>query len=430
MDDLNQLCQICLETFNKNSQNKIPKLLPCCKHSICLECLEDIYKRNNNTIICPVCRTKLYQDPSTLKTNIRVFEGFLRCPNCQKDVTKTELYLHFGDKLNLKCSFCQNEDLPLDDFLPSYLKELENFIKDFSGKNSLITMIDDKIGNTIDNIFNEIKEIIIQELRENIIEEIKSKLSYDVRGDFNMFNNYLFDLKEKYNYLYSFASDDTNKKFNTNDIINAMNSYAQKSDEIRKESNKYLYINKFIQENPLFVLNENVTKNEIGNFLLKVIDATLSDHKKHYDFLTGIKIFDEEIIKKIEEVKSQAQYNININENFNNNFNGRHNNNPSNVFDNINNICDINNIDYGNREEDIRFTLIPNDNKDFKVEKNLDFSIKGKKMNDKENNNFVLDNNIEMENNKEDDKKIEENKIDEDGFISVKFEKKKNNLFE
>ena len=89
MDDLNQLCQICLETFNKNYQNKIPKLLPCCKHSICLECLEDIYKRNNNTIICPVCRKKLYQDPSTLKTNIRVFEGFLRCPNCQKDVTKT-----------------------------------------------------------------------------------------------------------------------------------------------------------------------------------------------------------------------------------------------------------------------------------------------------------------------------------------------------
>ena len=310
------------------------------------------------------------------------------------------------------------------------LKELENFIKDFSGKNSLITMIDDKIGNTIDNIFNEIKEIIIQELRENIIEEIKSKLIYDVRGDFNMFNNYLFDLKEKYNYLYSFASDDTNKKFNTTDIINAMNSYAQKSDEIRRESNKYLYIHKFIQENPLFVLNENVTKSEIGNFLLKVIETTLSDHKKHYDFLTGIKIFDEEIIKKIEEVKSQAQYNININENFNNNFNGRHNNNPSNVFDNINNICDINNIDYGNREEDIRFTLIPNDNKDFKVEKNLDFSIKGKKMNDKESNNFLLDNNIEMENNKEDDKKIEENKIDEDGFISVKFEKKKNNLFE
>ena len=129
-------------------------------------------------------------------------------------------------------------------------------------------------------------------------------------------------------------------------------------------------------------------------------------------------------------MKSQAQYNININENFNNNFNGRYNNNFSNVFDNINNICDINNIDYGNREEDIRFTLIPNDNKEFKVEKNLDFSIKGKKMNDKENNNFVLDNNIEMENNKEDDKKIEENKINEDGFISVKFEKKKNNLFE
>ena len=51
-----------------------------------------------------------------LPTNLRVFEGFLRCPNCQREVTKTELFLNFGDTLNLKCSHCQNEDLNLDDF--------------------------------------------------------------------------------------------------------------------------------------------------------------------------------------------------------------------------------------------------------------------------------------------------------------------------
>ena len=402
MDDFNQLCQICLETFNQNSQKKIPKQLPCCKHTICLECLEDIYKRNNNTIICPVCRKTTFQNPNSLPTNSRVFEGFLRCPNCQRDVTKTELFLSFGDNLNLKCSHCQNEDLNLDDFLPSYLLELDTFIKEFCTKGNLIQKIDDKINESLDLIFQEIKVNMILSLREKIINEIKLKLTYDIKGDYNIFQKYLSEIKEKYDYLNSFASDDTNKKFNSIDIINAINYYAQKSDDIRKESNKFLYIEKFISENPLFVLNEKITKNELANFLLKCFDATLSDHNKEIDFLTGIKIFDNEVLKKIEESKSISHLNNNINyynnnnnnNNINNNINNNYNNNNNNEFININD-----NIDFDRKDSDVRFTLIPKDNKEFsnlKINKQNDFFINSKKKND-----ILRLNDVIFENNKE-----------------------------
>ena len=371
MDDFNQLCQICLETFNKNSEKKVPKLLPCCKHTICLECLEDIYKRNTNKIICPVCRKPTYQNPNTLPTNLRVFEGFLRCPNCQREVTKTELFLNFGDTLNLKCSHCQNEDLNLDDFLPSYLLELDSFIKEFNTKSNLIQKIDDKINSSLDLIFKEIKESIILPLREKIIYEIKLKLTYDIKGDYNMFQKYLREIKEKYDYLNSFASDDTNKKFNSIDIINAINYYAKKSDDIRKESNKYLYIEKFINENSLFFLNDKISKNELSNFLLKCFDVTLSDHNKENDFLTGIKLFDNEILKKIDESKSISRINDINNINYNNNIN---------EFLNIND-----NIEFDRKDSDVRFTLIPKDSNDinnYKIIKLNNFTINGENKND------------------------------------------------
>ena len=446
MDDFNQLCQICLETFNKNSENKIPKQLPCCKHTICLKCLEDIYKRNNNVIICPVCRKPTYQNPNSLPTNSRVFEGFLRCPNCQRDVTKTELFLNFGDILHLKCSHCQNEDLSLDDFLPSYLNELDNFIKDFNQKANLIQKIDDKINESLDLIFKEIKEFMILSLREKIIYEIKLKLTYDIKSDYNMFQKYLKDLKEKYDYLNSFASDDTNKKFNTIDIINAINYYAKTSDDVRKESNKFLYIEKFINENPLFILNDKISKNELSTFLLKCFDVTLSDHNKENEFLTGIKVFDNEILSKIEEAKSFARIN-DIN-----NINNYNNNNYYNEFLNIND-----NLEFDRKDSDVRFTLIPKDsqeNKNYIIIKQNDFIIRGIKRNDVlKLNEVIFENKKEFDNLKfvklfdffiENSKKKfytkikEKDKMDEDEnrnsdgddeFVPFK-SKKKSNLFD
>ena len=316
MDDFNQLCHICFENFNKNFPQKTPKKLPCCKHTICLECLEDIYKRNNNKLICPVCRTILNEDPNYLITNNNVYEGFLKCLNCDKDVTKTELYLHFGEKLDLKCSHCQIEDLLLDDFLPSYLLELNSFIQEYSNKESLIQKIDNKINDFLNSFFQDIKNNIIYKMRLKVINEIKMKLDYDIKNDCEHFITHLNELKEKYDYLYSFANDDTNKKFNSEDIINYMNYYAQKSEDIRKESQKYLKTSNYINEHDLLYLNEKINKNEIGDFIVNLFDFPLSDIKDEDNFLTGIQIIDNNIIKQIKKItiKNQNHFDLKMND--------------------------------------------------------------------------------------------------------------------
>ena len=316
MDDFNQLCHICFENFNKNFPQKTPKKLPCCKHTICLECLEDIYKRNNNKLICPVCRTILNEDPNYLITNNNVYEGFLKCLNCDKDVTKTELYLHFGEKLDLKCSHCQIEDLLLDDFLPSYLLELNSFIQEYSNKESLIQKIDNKINDFLNSFFQDIKNNIIYKMRLKVSNEIKMKLDYDIKNDCELFITHLNELKEKYDYLYSFANDDTNKKFNSEDIINYMNYYAQKSEDIRKESQKYLKTSNYINEHDLLYLNEKINKNEIGDFIIQLFDFPLSDIKDEDNFLTGIQIIDDNIIKQIKKIniKNQNHFDLKVND--------------------------------------------------------------------------------------------------------------------
>ena len=453
MDDLNQQCQICLESFNKTSQKKIPKILPCCNQTICLECLEDIYKRNNNTILCPVCRQILNQNPSSFITNNNVYEGFLKCLSCNRDVTKTELYLNFGDTLNLKCCHCQKDDLPLDDFLPSYLLELNSFIQEFSNKESLIQKVDTKIGDFLDLFYKEIKENIIYKARLKVIEEIKMKLDYDIKNDYEKFIMYLNILKEKYDYLNSFTKDDTNKKFNSEDIIDDMNFYVQKSETIRKASEEYLKISKFINENNLIDLNDKVNKNEFGDFFVKLFKFPLSNIQREDDFLTGIKLFDDNIMKKIEEIKSKNQsINVNnINLNFNNNdlnnnnLNENNNNlNKNNLyaytenfnekkdFENINftnnlfnesdkknQIYNINDdIDFGRKESEDRFKLIPksndNDMKTTEGQNLFDFDVTNPNDNKKE------DQKIENEKNKEKKKKLKAIKIEEKDDLDEK----------
>ncbi len=315
MDDFNQLCHICFENFNKNFPQKTPKKLPCCKHTICLECLEDIYKRNDNKLICPICRAILNEDPNYLLTNNNVYEGFLKCLNCDKDVTKTELYLHFGEKLDLKCSHCQIEDLLLDDFLPSYLLELKSFIQDYSNKESLIQKIDNKINDFLNSFFQDIKNNIISKIRLKVIDEIKMKLDYDIKNDYEHFITHLNELKEKYDYLYSFANDDTNKKFNSEDIINYMNYYAQKSEDIRKESQKYLNTSNYINEHDLLYLNEKINKKEIVDFIVKLFDFPLSDIQDEGNFLTGIQIIDDKIIKQIKKINIKNQNHFDLKRN-------------------------------------------------------------------------------------------------------------------
>ena len=338
MDDFNQICQICLEPFNKNIIEKMPKILPCCNTTICYKCLEKIFQKNDNKILCPICRKFTEQNPLNLPNNDKVFDGFLKCLNCNKEVIKTQLFLNFNEKVNLKCSNCQHDDSAFIDFLPDYLNELNGFIKEYYNKDSLIQKLENKIKKFLSDFFEEIKEMLFIQIKNKIINQINLIFNFDIEKDCEIFNNYLNEFKQKYDYLYSFSIDDTNKKFNSEDIINSINYFFQTSDIINKEKVKFNYISDFINNNELILLKEKINVKEVAEFLIRIFKIPiLEDIKDQYDFLTGISIFDEQILNKIYEAKysNENKNNITID---NNNKNIDNNNIEININNNLNDI--------------------------------------------------------------------------------------------
>ena len=74
MEDDNLTCQICVEKYDQHNPNKFPKKVLCCGQILCLNCIESIYKRNNNQILCPFCRKVTNIPPTQLETVTSIFE--------------------------------------------------------------------------------------------------------------------------------------------------------------------------------------------------------------------------------------------------------------------------------------------------------------------------------------------------------------------
>ena len=323
INDNNQTCEICLENYDYQIKKKIPKKLNCCGQTICLECLNDIYNRNGNKIVCPICRKITYENPQKLKTNKNVLEGYLKCLNCGKKVIKSELFLHL-DTLNLRCKNCQNNDFPLNEYIPEVVLEITNFIKDFKdllndnkiqNKNKLIMFIENKIHENLQEIFKEIENLILMNIRNKIIKDIINKLKYNPSRDFEQFYNDLKILKNNKDYLESFIKDDTNKKFSTQIIQDNLIFISLNLEKIRSEQNKYSTIMNLFNHNKLITIKERIKINEIGNLFNNILDTILSDYDNNV-FLTGIEYFDNMIgnnsISKEEYQKMEKNYKFQI----------------------------------------------------------------------------------------------------------------------
>jgi len=323
INDNNQTCEICLENYDYQIKKKIPKKLNCCGQTICLECLNDIYNRNGNKIVCPICRKITYENPQKLKTNKNVLEGYLKCLNCGKKVIKSELFLHL-DTLNLRCKNCQKNDFPLNEYIPEVVLEITNFIKDFNdmlndnkiqNKNKLIIFIENKIHENLQEIFKEIENLILINIRNKIIKDIINKLKYNPSSDFEQFYNDLKILKNNKDYLESFIKDDTNKKFSTQIIQDNLIFISLNLEKIRSEQNKYSTIMNLFNHNKLITIKEKIKINEIGNLFNNILDTILSDYDNNI-FLTGIEYFDNMIgnnsISKEEYEKMKKNYKFQI----------------------------------------------------------------------------------------------------------------------
>ena len=418
INDNNQTCEICLENYDYQIKKKIPKKLNCCGQTICLECLNDIYNRNGNKIVCPICRKITYENPQKLKTNKNVLEGYLNCLNCGKKVIKSELFLHL-DTLNLRCKNCQNNDFPLNEYIPEVVLEITNFIKDFKdllndnkiqNKNKLIMFIENKIHENLHEIFKEIENLILMNIKNKIIKDIINKLKYNPSSDFEQFYNDLKILKNNKDYLESFIKDDTNKKFSTQIIQDNLIFISLNLEKIRSEQNKYSTIMNLFNHNKLITIKERIKINEIGNLFNNILDTILSDYDNNV-FLTGIKYFDNMIgnnsISKEEYQKMEKNYKFQIKN-----------------LENKINYLKSKNVEENDKKEVKNKEKNNSNNNEFKLIKSDEISFEYKK-----EENLIKNKNYDNNNNKNQDNK-NNNSLEEISNKNILIKNENNNEFD
>ena len=302
MEDDNLTCQICLEKYDKHNPNKFPKKVLCCGQIFCLNCLESIYKRNNNQILCPLCRKVTNIPPTQLETVTSIFEPPVSCPNCNGRIKKNDLYINL-ETMSLKCIKCrqQEEDMSLATFLPDFVNDLSSFIKRIKRNNmNLYQLIELKVKQNLDDFFIKLKQELASKLRDIIYSEIKSQLQYDIISSYKQNLDKLINSEKVMNNFLNNAAN-----FNVNTLNNEIQYYSQNMEKIREESDKYNDVFKFIDtQSTLFTLRNDIKDTEVQSFLLKIFETVLSDHKSD-SLYTGIKVFDskiEDIITKMENI--------------------------------------------------------------------------------------------------------------------------------
>ena len=303
MEDDNLTCQICLEKYDQHNPNKFPKKVLCCGQIFCLNCIEGIYKRNNNQILCPLCRKVTNIPPTQLETVTSIFESFVSCPNCNGRITKNDLYINF-ETMSLKCIKCQQEDMSLATFLPDLVNELSSFITGIERNNmNLFQLIELKVNQNLDDFFIKLKQELASKLRDILYSEIKSELQYDIINDVSSYKQNLDKLFNSYTVMNNFLCNTAN--FNVNTLNNEIQYYSQNMEKIREESKNHNSVFKFIDtQSTLFTLRNDIKDTEVQSFLLKIFETVLSDHKSD-SLYTGIKVFDskiEDIITKMENI--------------------------------------------------------------------------------------------------------------------------------
>ena len=312
MEDDNLTCQICLEKYDQHNPNKFPKKVLCCGQIFCLNCIESIYKRNNQ-ILCPLCRKVTNIPPTQLETVTSIFKSFVSCPNCNGRITKNDLYINF-ETMSLKCIKCrQQEDMSLATFLPELVNELSSFMKGIERNNmNLFQLIELKVNQNLDDFFIKLKQELASKLRDILYSEIKSELQYDIINDVSSYKQNLDKLFNSYTVMNNFLYNTAN--FNVNTLKNEIQYYSQNMEKIRKESKKYNIVFKLIDtQSTLFTLRNDIKDTEVQSFLLKslrlcsLIINPIRQKRKKYAQESKFKVFRKEIITKLDKVSTRIE---------------------------------------------------------------------------------------------------------------------------
>ena len=274
-------CEICCENYNQMISSKQPKIVPCCSHSFCLSCLLDIYNRNNKTFKCPYCRKTLMQNPQEFKTNSKIFERYLICCHCENKVLQNQLFLCLDNgNMEIKCLKCNDSnDYKLVEYLPALINELKIFYEYYrvNKDSDLVNFLKEKIKNKLESFFTDIIQKMTELISRKIISELKIKANYDLEVEKIEFNRKLKQTEIDYIYLNDFYNDKPTKNYETKKILEIMKYYDNNIDSMQKDFKKISEFKNFIENKNLFDLKENITKDELTDYLFENFDTILSE---------------------------------------------------------------------------------------------------------------------------------------------------------
>ena len=274
-------CEICCENYNQITISKQPKIVPCCSHSFCLSCLLDIYNRNNKIFKCPYCRKALMQNPQEFKTNSKIFERYLICCHCENKVLQNQLFLCLDNgNMEIKCLKCNdNNDYKLVEYLPALINELKIFYEYYrvNKESDLVKFLKEKIKNQIESFFTDIIQKMTELISKKIISELKIETNYDLEVEKNEFNRKLKQAEIDYIYLNDFYNDKPTKNFDTKKILEIMKYYDNNIDSMQKDFKKISEFKNFIENKHLFDLKEDITKDELTDFIFNNFETILSE---------------------------------------------------------------------------------------------------------------------------------------------------------
>ena len=110
-----------------------------------------------------------------------------------------------------------------------------------------------------------------------IISQLKIETNYDLEVEKNKFNKKLKQADIDYIYLNDFYNDKPTKNFDSKKILDILEFYDNNITNLQKDLKKIIKFKNFIENNNLFDLKENVTKEELSNYLFGNFETILSE---------------------------------------------------------------------------------------------------------------------------------------------------------
>lgn len=326
MDDDRVTCEICMEKYD--NANHIPKQVPCCNNNFCISCLKDIYKRNKNSILCPICRKSTKIFPSNLPTDDSVLADFLSCLNCKKPIIKSEINISLNSR-NLSCVNCANNDMNLNDFLEYIAGDLNDFIKEYSTKNEedFKQRIQSKISAKLNSLFTPLIQELANELSNKIVKDIEMKYHYNIDKDFKKYMKYINELQRVTTNIDSFIRG-TQAKVKLSQLQNDIQYYTQNFDEIKNERTLFDNINNFIKTKELVKIKINDI--DMKKFLVHIIEPENANglHNGSTNIF-AIDFFDKQLIPFKEKISKLEQDNKDLENQIQKLINNANNNNDN-----------------------------------------------------------------------------------------------------